>query len=375
MTVYILLTLVISAAIGWLTIPNIIIISKRKRLFDAPNDRKVHTQAIPRLGGISFLPGVMFSFCSVLGLRFLLRDDLSGEFSHQFFMEFLFFTAGLISLFFVGLADDLVGIGYKNKFIIQLAAAFLLISSDIYLSNFFGLFGVYELPKVLGIIITLIIVVGVVNSFNLIDGVDGLCSGLGSIAILTLSGWFWYNGIYVYAMLGMSMVGVLVVFYFYNVRGLRLKIFMGDGGSLMLGYMVAYLGLKFTDINVFPYAYSTPNAPILVMSIIFIPVFDTIRVFCERIMRGKSPFYPDKTHIHHLFLKLEYTHLQSTGMILIIAIAFIVINFALQNININILFVLDVLLGLIFLNWVPKYFIKKRSAAKVARKNKIVNKL
>ena len=121
---FIILTLVLSAFIGWITIPNIIIISKRKRLFDSHNSRKVHTGAIPRLGGISFLPAVLVSFCLSLGIRHVTDGfDLNPLYVDEFYAEFLFFVAGLISLFFIGLADDLVGIGYKSKFLVQVVAA------------------------------------------------------------------------------------------------------------------------------------------------------------------------------------------------------------------------------------------------------------
>ncbi len=362
MAVYIFLTFVISAVIGWIAIPNIIVISKRKRLFDAPNERKVHTQAIPRLGGISFLPGMMFSFCVALGVRYLTGNPLDVAFEESFFIDFLFFTAGLILLFFIGMADDLVGISYKNKFIVQILAALLLTAGDGTIHNLHGLFGVWEIPNVLGVFITVLVTVGLVNAYNLIDGVDGLCSGLGAIALTILSGWFFYNNISVYAMLGAGMLGTLVVFFLYNVRGLRLKIFMGDGGSLMLGYTIAFLGLKFYNFNFNPDFFNTPNVPVLALSVVFIPVFDTVRVFTERILRGKSPFYPDKTHVHHLFLKIGYTHLQSTGLILIVAMLFVIFNFLFQDMNINILFFADIILGLVFLNWLPKQVIRRKES-------------
>lgn len=373
MAVFILLSLVISLFIGWITIPNIIIISKRKRLFDSINARKVHSGAIPRLGGISFLPAVIVAFCLSLGIRTITGHDIDITYKDEFYLEILFFFAGLISLFFVGLADDLVGVGYKNKFLIQIFATIMLILAGLNIISLDGLFGIYDMPSAISVALTILVVVGAINAYNLIDGVDGLCSGLGAIALCVLSGWFYYHELYVYAMLGTSLLGCVAVFFLYNVKGKRLKVFMGDSGSLMLGYIISFLGLKFISLNagIGEYVYNTPNPEIMVLSVIFIPVFDTVRVFTERIMRGKSPFYPDKTHIHHLFLGMGFTHMQSTGIILIMAIAFIMFNFTMQmyTISTTLLFVLNVMLGMIFLNLLPKYLIKKRES-----KNKTLRK-
>ena len=360
---FIILTLVLSAFIGWITIPNIIIISKRKRLFDSHNSRKVHTGAIPRLGGISFLPAVLVSFCLSLGIRHVTDGfDLNPLYVDEFYAEFLFFVAGLISLFFIGLADDLVGIGYKSKFLVQVVAAAMLVLADLNIKSFDGLFGIYYIHPVFSVLLTVFVVVGAVNAYNLIDGVDGLCSGLGAIALCVLSGWFYYHDLYAYTMLGVSLFGCVVTFFLYNTRGMRLKVFMGDGGSLMLGYIVSFLGLKFIDLNagMGTFTLDTPNAELMVLSVVFIPVFDTVRVLTERIMKGRPPFFPDKTPIHQLFLRLGFTHMQSTGIILIMAIAIIMFNFALQDMNSNLLFVSDVLIGMVFLNWLPKYIIRKR---------------
>ena len=166
---FIILTLVLSAFIGWITIPNIIIISKRKRLFDSHNSRKVHTGAIPRLGGISFLPAVLVSFCLSLGIRHVTDGfDLNPLYVDEFYAEFLFFVAGLISLFFIGLADDLVGIGYKSKFLVQVVAAAMLVLADLNIKSFDGLFGIYYIHPVFSVLLTVFVVVGAVNAYNLL---------------------------------------------------------------------------------------------------------------------------------------------------------------------------------------------------------------
>lgn len=362
MNIYIILTLIISVFVAWFTIPNIVIISKKKRLFDVPDARKVHVKSIPRLGGMSFYPGMLFSFTVTLGIRYMMGDGLDVLFENSFITEYLFFSAGIISLFFVGMADDLVGVSYKNKFLVQILASILLICSGVYLKSFHGLFGIWDIPDFLGMPITVILVVLIVNAYNLIDGVDGLCSGLSSIAIAVLCGWYWYNSLFVYASLGIGLLGTVIVFFLYNVTSSRLKVFMGDGGSLMLGFVICFLGLKFCNFNMNDNIFNTSNVPILLLSIVFIPVFDTARVFIDRLSMKRSPFYPDKIHIHHYILRLGFTHLQSTSIILIGAIFIVVINFVLQKMNINILFAIDLLFGLIFLNYLPKRMVKKRES-------------
>lgn len=360
MTIFIILTFIISLMVGIITIPNIIIISKRKRLFDEITSRKVHLQPVPRLGGLSFMPAIMFSFCVAIALRHILGYEIISDLKNSLLIELALFAAGLIAIFFVGLADDLIGVGYKRKFLVQILAAILTVGSNVYLKNLHGIFGIYEIPAWIGILLTMVIIIGIVNAFNLIDGVDGLCSGLSSISLSCLIAWFWYYGYYAYAMLGMSVMGTLIVFFLYNVNGKKRKIFMGDGGSLTLGYLIAFLGFKFICLNTSLQFPTSSISPVLFLSIVFIPVFDCLRVFSQRISQGKSPFYPDKTHIHHMILKLGYTHLQSTGIIMSSAILIIVINFSLDFLNINILLILDILIGLIFLNFLPKYIIRKQ---------------
>lgn len=365
MTILVVITFLVSIVLGAVTIPNIIIISKRKRLFDGIDARKVHTTLVPRLGGVSFMPSIIFSFCIVMGLRSVFGYDVVPVYQYEILKEFSFVAAGLILIFLSGIADDLIGVGYKKKFIVQILAALLIIASDIYIKNLYGIFGLYEISAYVGIPLTIFLIVGIVNAFNLIDGMDGLCSGLSIISLSSLILWFWYYDLYTYAMLGASALGTLIVFFFFNVSTIRKKIFMGDCGSLILGYVISFLGLKYIDLSSTVSAVPTTCAPLIFLSIVFIPVFDTLRVFAQRLLAHKSPFNPDKTHIHHLFLALGYTHLQSTGLILICAFLVIIMNILLSNFNVHIMLIADILFGMVFLNLLPK---------KVASKRRKINK-
>lgn len=333
MAYFVLLTFIISIVIGWLAIPRIVIIAKAKRLFDSHDARKVHAGSIPRLGGLSFFPGAMLAFSMVLGLRYYLGFLLPLDIERVFLPELMFFNAGMFLLFFVGLADDLVGVSFRGKFVAQIFAASLLTLGGLTINSLDGLFGVWDMSIVVAAVVTVLFIVFAINSFNLIDGVDGLCSGTSTIVLTALGSWFMYLGDYVYAMLAFSMVGVVIVFFLYNVLGSRLKIFMGDTGSLTLGYMIVFLGLKFLDFSSVNYpeivALKSPIA--LLAGLVFLPLFDTLRVFVGRISKGHSPFHPDKTHIHHKLLRLGLTHLQSTASLLFVTIFYFGLNIVLSQ--------------------------------------------
>lgn len=340
---FVLLTLLISASIGYVAIPRIVIIAKTKRLFDQPNERKVHTASIPRLGGISFFPGAMFSFAFALGLRYYLGYELSLAREGNLMVEFLFMMSGMLMLFFIGLTDDLVGVNFRTKFMVQIYAGAALVLAGLGIGDLDGFLGLGEIPIWAAAALTIVIVVFAINAFNLIDGVDGLCSGTGAIILSILGTWYLVLGEFVYAMFAFGMVGVVIVFFQYNVRGKRLKVFMGDTGSLTLGYMIIFLGLKFISINTasYPDVIHLCSPIALLLGLMFVPVFDTFRVFVSRVGRGKSPFYPDKTHIHHKLLELGYTHLQNTTILLcaecVIFILTIVMSEVLEfNINVTI---------------------------------------
>lgn len=359
---------VLSACVGWLTIPRIVVISKKKKLFDALSDRKSHTGAIPRLGGVSFLPSFMFAFSLTVGMRYFYGLDISPLFEIVAFKEFMFLMAGATVLFFVGLADDLSELSYRNKLLAQFIASVLLIYAGVGITDLCGLFGFHQINPVIGGILSILVILLLTNAYNLIDGIDGLCSGLSLLALFTFGVWFWLHDIYIYAMMAMAMAGVVAVFFFFNVMGNRLKIFMGDTGSLMLGYLIAFLGLKFYALNVEAGYYQIQAAPAVFLGIVFIPAFDTLRVFCVRMSLGLSPFYPDRRHIHHKVLSLGLNHLQSTLFIILIQACFIALNLSLKDININLLFGLDLVLGvalILFLNRMADRRQKKITAKQI----------
>jgi len=353
---FVLLTFAISLAIGWVTIPKIVVISKIKRLFDKPDERKVHKKEISRLGGVAFVPALMISVSLVIGLRYYLHQPIPMISEINFITEFMFLLSSSFILFFVGLTDDLVGVSYKTKFGVQIISATLIAFTGLVPTTLFGLFGIHEISPFITGLLVIIIIVFIINAYNLIDGVDGLCSGLSSVALIALGAWFTYIEGYIYAMIAMGMLGVLLAFFYYNISSKRLKIFMGDTGSLTLGLLISFLALKFlqTATTYAPISESSfiqnIHSPLaIIIGLLFIPIFDTLRVFTGRIMHRKSPFAPDKTHIHHKMLALGLTHIQSTITLIACQIGFVLLNLLLGEIlllNINIILLIDVTIAI-----------------------------
>lgn len=325
---FVCLAFLISASIARVLIPRILLISMRKRLFDEPDARKIHKRAIPRLGGVSFFPTILFSFCAVFALRILMGYEVSELRAVYLLPECLMLICGMTLLYLTGIADDLIGVRYRQKFVIQILCALFFPLSGLWINNFYGLFGLYELPIWFGMPFTVLLVVFVTNAINLIDGIDGLASGLSSVSLLVLGGLFIQKELWSYSMLAFVTFGVLVPFFYYNVFGSAeraRKIFMGDTGSLTLGYILSFLAVKYSQYNpdVTPY---TNGAFIIAFSTLIVPAFDVVRVVLLRIRIGKNPFEPDRNHIHHKFLAMGYTPRKAMILILLISCSFCVVN-------------------------------------------------
>lgn len=357
---FVFIAFVLSMVAGWITIPQIVVISKRKRLFDEINERKVHTSAISRLGGLSFFPSAMFAFTLCLGLRYYNGIGLDILSESVLLTDMLFMMSAMFIIFMIGLADDLVGVGYRYKFVVQIMAGLLLVLAGLDFDNLAGLFMVHELSWWISAVITVLFTVFILNAFNLIDGVDGLCSGIGSFILIVLGTWFVMAGYYVYAMFASAMLGVVITFFRYNFFGERLKIFMGDTGSLTLGFMVVFLSLKLLQCNGSPqtmlYGATLENPLALILGLLFIPAFDVLRVSVNRVNNGKSPFHPDKTHLHHKLLAAGLTHRRCTFSVLLLVVFFSGLNFVLGEVvmlNINYIIIVDMVIAILinhFLN-------------------------
>lgn len=325
-----------------LLIPHILLISKRKRLYDIPDSRKSHLECIPRLAGVSFLPAFLLGFLPVA--------DLYGN----SVCEVSFFICGAILIFIMGIKDDLVGMRWSYKLLVQLAAAGCMIASGTFIDNLHGLFGIYEVSPFAGYLLTAFFVVYILNAINLIDGVDGLASGIVSIAALVLGVCLYREHSCHYAALAFSVWGTQIAFLRYNLSSTRkLKIFMGDTGSNLLGYVIAFLSIHYVMPGMEQVA-NNGYAIVIAWSVIFIPAYDALCVIIFRWRKKKPLFSPDRSHIHHKLLDLGYSHKKVTTILLFYNILIIGVNiFLLGRANVNLIFLIDLLLGVsfhIFLN-------------------------
>lgn len=328
---FIIIAFAISAYVARLIIPRILLISFRKKLFDIPDERKVHKRAIPRLGGVSFFPTILLSCCLVLVIRTLTGYGISAMLTSYILPEFLVLVCGMVLLYLTGIADDLVGVRYRQKFIVQIICASLFPVAGLWINDFYGLFGVGIVSAWFGVPFTILTIVFITNAINLIDGIDGLASGLSSVSLLVFGFLFIEKGLWIYSMLAFSTFGVLVPFFYYNVFGSvehARKIFMGDTGSLTLGYILSFLAIKYSQNTEFISV--TQGAFVIAFSTLIVPAFDVVRVVIVRIYHGKSPFEPDKNHIHHQFLAMGFTVRKAMLLILLISCVFSGMNILLM---------------------------------------------
>lgn len=325
MTIYLLGAFLVSLICGLVFTPLILDFCKRKRLYDIPNDRKVHKNATPRLGGISFFPSMLTAFFIVLLFTPVVESDTLpiNIWSAVFLM-------GLMVIYGIGIVDDLVGLKASTKFLFQIATACLLPFAGLYVNNLYGLFGIHEIPYWLGVPLTVFIIVFIDNAINLIDGIDGLAAGLSLLALAGFLAYFVYHGVYVYTytILIAGMMGALVAFARYNLLGRterNTKIFMGDSGSLSLGFTLGFLAIKCTmdNQNIWPYR---PEAIIVPLTLLFVPTADVVRVTLYRLRHHKPLFDADKNHIHHKLMRTGLTQHQVLGAILLLAVVYIVMN-------------------------------------------------
>ncbi len=287
-----LLCFITAFVITMICIPPIISLIKKYKLFDVPNARKEHKDPIPTMGGIAIVGGMLSAL--------LLWFPFSTE------PALISFFLSVIILFLLGILDDLKDLSARYKFMIQIALAALIAVSGIRITSFEGLFGIHELPLSTQYMMTILAITGITNAFNLIDGIDGLAGGIAFMSLMVLGLFLTLNGDAQTAFIAFSLAGGLLAFLYFNLNPAR--IFMGDTGSLVTGFVIAVLCIRFLQVNASLVSPIMAHGPVFVLGIVMIPVFDTLRVFAIRIWRGASPFQADKTHIHHIFTRQGFSH-------------------------------------------------------------------
>lgn len=370
---------VVAVVMGIIIIPKVVLISKRKRLFDSINNRKVHARLISRLGGVSYFPAIIVSVSSTIILYAQLSENVQGIGELNIpISQFMSFILGFTMVYFLGVADDFIGVRYHYKMLVQSIAVFAVIGSSLYIASFDGLFGIYEINFVVSLILTWMLYLGTMNAINLIDGVDGLCSSMALLVGIPMCWWFFINDLFGYTIICSAFVGICAIFLRFNLSKGKLKLFMGDTGSLIIGYILGFIALNFITINqrgTIPYPME--DAIVVAFSLVFVPVMDSLRVYAGRIHRKTSPFLPDKTHIHHLLLNKGYSHKECTAIIVAIAAVIIALTCLFSIfLSTTTLFFALMCYGMAIIYFVPLHFPIKRMVPvpqkKSARKRKFV---
>lgn len=300
-----------------LLIPPLIKLINRFKLHDIPDLRKEHSMPIPTMGGIAV--------CLAMTTSCLLWFN----FSNDFFTVSFFFS--IVVLFAIGIMDDLNDLRARNKLAIQFALASLIAFSGVRITSLNGIFGIGTLPITAQYTLTVLAIAGITNAFNLIDGIDGLAGGLGFMSLVILGLFLTLCGEVNVALIAFALAGGLLGFLYYNFNPAR--IFMGDTGSLVLGFVTAVLTVKLIQLNTDGGKVFLPHAPVLGLSLVLIPVFDTLRVFSLRIWRGRSPFDPDKTHIHHLLTNNGWSHNFASKLICAVHGLVLITGYFLKNLR------------------------------------------
>jgi len=342
----VLLTASVSFIISFLAIPVVMQIAEQKKLFDVPDERKVHTHTVTSLGGVGIFGG--FLLAALLSIQGYLNP------------EFQYFFAAALVIFFLGLKDDLVVLSASKKFIGQVVAASIIIHlGGIRLDSMHGLFGFDQLPEAFALALTYLTIIVVINSFNLIDGIDGLAASLGTMTMLIFGTYFYMVGFQAYALLAYSLGGSLIAFLIFNHH--PAKIFMGDSGSLMIGLVNSILVIKFINVASDPaIALTIDSTAAIGFSILIVPLLDTLRVFAIRIFKGCSPFTPDRNHIHHLLMNWGLGHAAITLLCVGINIGFVIFAYTFRSIGPT--YLLLIMLSLSFAGFGLLYYRRPRRA-------------
>ena len=287
--------------------PIIVKIAHKKNIVDNPNARKLQSTPVPVLGGVAVFFGI------IIGLAFT-----SGELSSASLTPII---AAMMIMLYTGTMDDIIDLTARTRFLFEIGVIALLISTQgLLIDDFHGLWGVHEISMIAAIPLTIFAAVGIINSINLIDGVNGLSSGYCILASVVFGTFFYITNNTPMVILATVSIGSLLPFFFHNVFGKTSKMFIGDGGALVMGLIMSVFVINTlsSDISTIDGIYNPSGLIPFTLAAMVIPVADTLRVMSSRIIRGTSPFHPDKTHLHHMFIGLGFSHAGTTMMILLL---------------------------------------------------------
>lgn len=284
--------------------PKILKIAIIKNLVDNPDARKLQRRPTPVMGGLAVFFGLLIGMCSS---QLITKDYM-----------FIYLAAMSIMLY-TGTIDDILDLSPKLRFAIEIAVvALLMVITSHSVNNFFGLWGVYDIPIFCAVPLTIVAAVGIINAINLIDGVNGLSTGFCVMACSLFAILFVISNNIPMAIIAISAAGAIIPFFLHNVFGNNTRMFIGDGGALVMGIIMSIFIMNILCANSLSSELAEKNIGLIpfCLAVLSVPVFDTLRVMSMRIIRGTSPFNADKTHLHHLFIDLGFSHIGTTFSIL-----------------------------------------------------------
>lgn len=301
----------------YFAIPSIIKIALDKNLMDNPGERSSHEVSTPSLGGIAIFAGVIFAIVMWAPT--------------PVFSQVQYLLGAFIIIFLIGAKDDIAPVSPTKKLLAQVGATIIIVlNSNVELHSFYGLLGIHNsLHPGFYLFVSIFTILVLINAFNLIDGIDGLAACIGALICTVLGCWFYLTGQMEFTVVAFATVGGILAFLRYNIS--PAQIFMGDTGSLLIGMICAILIVKFIDTNYnlpVDNAYRFQGGPAVAIGIMIIPIFDTLRVFITRMMRGISPFKPDRRHIHHLLVDVGFNHMEATAILVFVNSCFILFVFS-----------------------------------------------
>ena len=336
-----------------LTTPSLIKVAKMKHLVDEPSEsRKLHRQSIPTIGGIIIFAATIFSFA----LWFPATDAryFGNALSfNQAVSDFKYLIAASILIFFIGVKDDIIGFAPVKKLIGHIIVGFIFVlMADIRITGLHGVFGVEQIPYWASVFLSIFTYVVVVNSFNLIDGIDGLAAGIGLVASTLFGAWFFFSGNLHLSLMCLVLSGALSGFLIFNFSPAR--IFMGDSGSLFIGAFIFVMAIKCVETNtdLLPAGLNNISAPVFTMAVLCYPLIDTLRIFTLRVMQGNSPFAADKNHIHHRLLRHGLNHVKTAGLLYFVSFVVPLISLLFVNVNPTLAFLAMMAIGIVALQLV-----------------------
>jgi UDP-N-acetylmuramyl pentapeptide phosphotransferase/UDP-N-acetylglucosamine-1-phosphate transferase len=317
----IVVAFMIALAITWYYIPKVITVVRQRHLEDKPGKHKIHRNEVPTLGGIGIFAGFLIGF-------FVGIDGYMPDLSY--------FAAAALFLFFVGIKDDLVHLHPLKKLAGEVASALLIFFfTSARFSHLHGFLGATDISVTTSFFVTVPVILIIINAFNLIDGIDGLASSVGIVATVAFGLFFYFSGDFAYTVMAAALLGSLIAFLRFNMSDGPNKIFMGDTGSLVIGFTMAVFAIRFNELDANGMSFiSLKSAPSVSIAILIIPLYDTLRVIILRLYYRQNIFTADNRHLHHLMLRAGFSHRWATTIISFFNIFLIAVGYSLDHIGI-----------------------------------------